>query len=152
MITVAGQEVATQRLEDGRLLIWADQAMVPGLGALPIRSVPGEPGAVESALQTHPSELETETLRLRVNGDGTLASLFDKEWDREILAGRGNQLWLFTDIPRQFDAWDIDASYGDEGIELCCDTPPQCVENGPLRGATGYYVSTNRSKLSRITV
>jgi alpha-mannosidase len=133
--TVADQEVATQRLEDGRLLIWADQAMVPGLGALPIRSVPGEPGAAQSALQMHPSELENETLRLQVNGDGTLASLFDKECGREILAGRGNQLWLFTDIPRQFDAWDIDASYVDEGIELCSDTPPQCVENGPLRGA-----------------
>jgi alpha-mannosidase len=135
VITVADQEVATQRLENGRLLIWAEQAMVPGLGALPIRSVPGEPGAVQSALQTHPSQLETETLRLRVNADGTMGSLFDKEWGREILAGRGNQLWLFTDIPRQFDAWDIDASYDDEGIELCCDAPPQCIENGPLRGA-----------------
>ena len=63
------------------------------------------------------------------------ASLFDKEYDREILADRGNQLWLFTDIPRQFDAWDIDASYDDEGLELCSDTPPECIETGPLRAA-----------------
>lgn len=135
VITVAEKEVATQRLEDGRLLIWSDEVMVPGLGALPIRFVPGEPSAVLPSLRARPSELETENLRLQVNGDGTFASLFDKDCGREILADRGNQLWLFTDIPRQFDAWDIDASYGDEGIELCCDTPPQCVETGPLCGA-----------------
>ena len=135
VITVAEKEVATQRLEDGRLLIWSDEVMVPGLGALPIRSVPGEPGEMQSSLQARATELETEKLRLKVNADGTFASLFDKECGREILAGRGNQLWLFTDIPRQFDGWDIDASYSDEGIELCCDTPPQCVETGPLRVA-----------------
>ena len=106
-------------------MVWADQVLVPGLGALPIRSVPGEPDTIQSAFQTDPTALETESLRLQVNYDCTLASLFDKECGREILAGRGNQLWLFTDIPRQFDAWDIDASYGDEGIELCSDTPPR---------------------------
>ena len=129
------KEVATQRLDDGRVLIWANEVLVPGLGALPLRSVPGEPAAIQSCVQVDPSALETDILRLEVNSDGTLASLFDKECGREVLAGRGNQLWLFTDIPRQFDAWDIDASYGDEGVEICCDTPPECVETGPLRGA-----------------
>jgi alpha-mannosidase len=134
-IRVAGKEAATQRLDDGRLLIWADEVLVPGLGALPFQLVPGELAAIQSTIQAHPTELETENLRIQVNRDGTLASLFDKEYGREILADRGNQLWLFTDIPRQFDAWDIDASYEDEGIELCCDMPPECIETGPLRGA-----------------
>jgi alpha-mannosidase len=131
----AEKEVVTQQLDNGRLLIWADDVMVPGLGALPVRSAPGEPGVLPSFVESHPASLETENLRLEVNGDGTLALLFDKESGREILADRGNQLWLYTDIPRQFDAWDIDAAYGDEGIELCCDTAPECIENGPLRGA-----------------
>jgi alpha-mannosidase len=135
VISVAEKEGATQRLDDGRLLIWVGDVLVPGLGALPIRLVPGEPAEMQSGLQAHPSELETDLLRLQVNSDGTLASLFDKEHGREILADRGNQLWLFTDIPRQFDAWDIDASYTDEGIELCCHTKPECIETGPLRGA-----------------
>ncbi len=135
VIHAAGKEVATQRLEDGRLLITADGLLVPGLGAIPLRWVSGESTVIQSGIQAHPAELETENLRLQINGDGTLASLFDKEYGREILAGRGNQLWLFTDIPRQFDAWDIDASYGDEGFELCSDTPPECIESGPLRGA-----------------
>jgi alpha-mannosidase len=135
VIAVDGREVATQRLADGRLLIWDDEVLVPGLGALPIRSLAGEPEAIQSPIQVRRSELENEYIRLQINGDGTLGSLFDKECGREILAGRANQLWLFTDIPRQFDAWDIDASYGDEGIELCCDTALECTETGPLRGA-----------------
>ena len=135
MICAFEKEVATQQLDDGRLLISADEVLVPALGALPIRSVPGEPSTIHSCVQASPSELETENLRLQVNRDGTLASLFDKECAREVLAGRGNQLWLFTDIPRQFDAWDIDATYADEGIELSCEMAPECIETGPLRGA-----------------
>ena len=135
LIGATEKEIATQQLDDGRVLIWVDEVMVPGLGALAIRSVPGVPGAVPSGVQSNPSLLETESLRLQVNADGTLASLFDKEFGREILAGRGNQLWLYTDVPRQFDAWDIDSTYGEEGIELCCDTSPECIETGPLRGA-----------------
>jgi alpha-mannosidase len=134
VIGAAEKEVVTQQLDNGRLLLWAEDVMVPGLGSLPIRSAPGEPGAFPSFVQSDPSSLETASFRLEVNGDGTLASLFDKETGREILADRGNQLWLYTDIPRQFDAWDIDATYGDEGIELCSDTAPECIENGPLRG------------------
>ena len=136
MIVTAGEKkAATQRLDGGRLLISVEEVLVPGLGALPIRSVPVKPGAIRSSIQAHSSELENENLRLQVNRDGTLASIFDKECGREILAGRGNQLWVFTDIPRQFDAWDIDSSYCDEGTELCCDTAPDCIETGPLRGA-----------------
>jgi alpha-mannosidase len=135
LIAGVEKEIVTQQLDNGRLLIWSDEVMVPGLGALTIRSAPGEPGAFPSFVRSYPSSLENEKLRLEVNGDGTLASLFDKESCREILADRGNQLWLYTDIPRQFDAWDIDAAYEDEGIELCCDTAPECIESGPLRGA-----------------
>jgi alpha-mannosidase len=135
VIRVADKEVAIQRLDDRRLLISADGLLVPGLGAIPFRLVPGDSTPIQPGIQADPTELETEHLRLRVNGDGTLASLFDKECGREILADRANQLWLFTDIPRQFDAWDIDASYADEGLELCSDTPPECIETGPLRGA-----------------
>jgi alpha-mannosidase len=135
LIAGAEKEVVSQQLDNGGLLIWADEVMVPGLGALPLRSAPGEPGAFPSFVRSHPSSLETEKLRLEVKDDGTLTSLFDKESGREILADRGNQLWLYTDIPRQFDAWDIDATYADEGVELRCDTAPECIESGPLRGA-----------------
>lgn len=42
---------------------------------------------------------------------------------------------MFTDVPRQFDAWDIDASFADEGTELLAGNAPELVEKGPLRAA-----------------
>jgi alpha-mannosidase len=91
--------------------------------------------AVSSPVRASAGEMENEYLRIRLRADGTLDSIYDKECKREILAGRGNQLWVFTDIPRQFDAWDIDASYNGEGEELLAGSAPELVENGPLRAA-----------------
>ena len=34
-----------------------------------------------------------------------------KRAGREVLDGRGNQLWAYVDKPREWDAWDVDAAY-----------------------------------------
>ncbi|MBV8587937.1 MAG: alpha-mannosidase, partial [Verrucomicrobia bacterium] len=85
-------------------------------------------------------------LRVALNQDGSLASVYDKDHQREILADRGNQLWVYTDVPRQFDAWDIDASYFREGAELLASEPPQLIESGAactaIRVARKFQSST----------
>jgi alpha-mannosidase len=102
---------------------------------LSFRWIRGEPVAVAAPVRVDSREIENENLRVQVNDDGSFASIYDKINRREVLADRGNQLWLFTDIPRQFDAWDIDFSYGDEGRELVAEHPPEIIEHGPLRAA-----------------
>ncbi|HXM26989.1 MAG TPA: glycoside hydrolase family 38 C-terminal domain-containing protein [Chthoniobacterales bacterium] len=134
-ISANGRELVTQRLEDNRMLVAAADLIVPALSAVPLRSMPGEPAAILSPIRVSRREIENENLRLRVDGDGSLASVYDKIYGREILADRGNQIWLFTDIPRQFDAWDIDVSYPDEGLEVVAEREPEIVEQGPLRAA-----------------
>lgn len=133
--SIDGRELATQRLEGNRFLVAAPDVVVPALGAAALRSMPGEIAATFSTLRVDRREIENENLRIRLNGDGTLASIYDRVCGREILAGRGNQLWLFTDIPRQFDAWDVDVSYADEGAEFLAQGEPEVIERGPLRGA-----------------
>jgi alpha-mannosidase len=141
-----GRQVSSQRVAGDRLLIASDNINVPALGALPIRlrrerqtnsgdSYREEAVAPGWFVRVGEQELENYGLRVRFNTDGTLRSIYDRNVRREILSDRGNQLWLFTDIPRQFDAWDIDASYVDEGVELLAIGPPEIVEEGPLRGA-----------------
>ena len=39
-------------------------------------------------------------MRVALAPDGTLASVWDKRAAREVLAGRGNQLWAYVDKPR----------------------------------------------------
>jgi alpha-mannosidase len=135
ILTRNGRKALAQRLDENRILVVADDIIVPALGAVPINIIEDANSAVSSTVRATSGEIENEHLRIQLREDGTLASIYDKECGREVLAGRGNQLWLFTDIPRQFDAWDIDASYSEEGMELLAANAPELVENGPLRAA-----------------
>ncbi len=130
-----GRPIPTQRLERNRILVVADNIIVPALGAVPLSRTEGVAEAKFSPVRASPGQMENEYLRVQLGENGTLVSIYDQECAREVLAGRGNQLWLFTDIPRQFDAWDMDASYTEEGTELLADSPAELVEQGPLRTA-----------------
>lgn len=56
--------------------------------------------------------LENEYLRVTVNpSTGDLDSIFDKQHQREVLAGAGNQLQAFHDRGQYWDAWNIDPNY-----------------------------------------
>jgi alpha-mannosidase len=149
--SVDGHPLLAQRLEGGSLLLANYDLTVPALGAVELRSDAGvssstaqdqSSGSLNSSsshvtpfinVQSH--QIENQGLSIRLGSDGTLESVFDRTFGREILSDRGNQLWLFTDVPRQFDAWDIDATYTDEGTELLAVATPELIESGPIRGA-----------------
>ena len=133
--TCGQRETQIQQIDQNRVLVMTEDMIVPALGAVPLRVAHEAGRPVFSPVLANPDSLENEFLRVRVSEDGTLASIFDKDFRREAFADRGNQLWLYTDIPRQFDAWDLDASYSDEGIELFAGAAPEVIENGPLRAA-----------------
>jgi alpha-mannosidase len=132
--TVNGSEVPYQKTGKGKILVVSAAVSVPPLGFVPLVVELRVPSELPPGVRCTPSELENDLIKVSVNPDGSLNSIYDKGAGREALSGRGNQLWVFTDIPRQFDAWDIDASYTQEGFELTASQPHQLVESGPLRG------------------
>ena len=97
---------------------------VPGLGYLSL-SLPAE-GGTDTPLPT-PDDLvlENEHLRVQIAEDGTIASILFKPSNREMLSGRGNQLWAYVDMAREWDAWEVDASYAQEGQELLAESRPE---------------------------
>lgn len=119
----AGEAVQTEAA--GEALQLTSELTVPSLGYVTLSAAPktaaGEPPVPASDDLT----LENERLRVVVAEDGTLASMFDKRLKREMLAGRGNQVWLYTDLAREWDAWEIDASYPQEGTELLASARPE---------------------------
>jgi alpha-mannosidase len=126
----------TQQLSNGGLLLANFGARVPAMSSRSSDYKESNGGGVDPELLAIGShQIENQDLKITLNVDGTLQSIYDKTFGREVLAGRGNQLWLFTDVPRQFDAWDIDASYSDEGTELVTTGEPEVVEQGPIRAA-----------------
>jgi alpha-mannosidase len=139
----------------GRLTGHGEGVLVvnPDLSARPLRmtaggeplTAPGEVKGLEVAVvrPAQPDEpasasgrtLENGLVRVAVAADGTLASVYDKRAGREVLADRGNQLWAYVDKPRAWDAWDIDATYAQDGDELEPASDIAVVEDGPHRAA-----------------
>jgi alpha-mannosidase len=62
--------------------------------------------------------LENDLLRIRWERNGLLTSIWDKQVDREVLAGEGNLLQLHDDYPLDWDAWDIDLPYRETVLDI----------------------------------
>jgi alpha-mannosidase len=102
------------------------------VGGLEVRvASPGSPADPVSAAGR---VLENDLVRVELAPDGTLASVRDKRLGREVLDGRGNQLWAYVDKPRQWDAWDLEATYAEDGEEIPAASI-DVVEDGPHRAA-----------------
>ena len=145
-----GERIAGGGGEDALLVVNPDlsprplRAEVPGAGGGVVSSahvIAGLEAAVvreappAGALSVSPEQLENDLLRVTLAPDGTLTSVWDKRAAREVLADRGNQVWAYVDKPRQWDAWDVDAGYAEEGTELLAAGPPEVIETGPHRAA-----------------
>ena len=64
--------------------------------------------------------LDNGLVRVELDDDGLLTSVRDLAADREVLApgARGNLLQLHTDLPNDWDAWDIDQHYRRQYTDL----------------------------------
>ena len=129
-----GTEVSYQD-QGGEILVEAEEVSVPGLGYLALAVASGSPAKISSELKASANTLENRFLRVKVAPDGTLESVYDKQAGREVLTGRGNQLWAYTDIPREWEAWEVDAAYTKDGQEVTASKPPRVLERGPLRAS-----------------
>jgi alpha-mannosidase len=124
---------ASWQADGDRILVSAD-VQVPGLGYLALRAVAGAPAA-KGGLIVRNDLLENDRFRIQIGTDGTLTSIFDKRASREVLSDRANQIWAYPDVPRNYDAWDIDPDYAAEGREIVAAAPPAVVVSGPVYGA-----------------
>ncbi len=72
-----------------------------------------EPVAEDPAVKVQNLTAENEYYVLTLNEQGGIASLYDKKAEREVfLPGQcGNVFELYEDYPRQYDAWELDATY-----------------------------------------
>lgn len=92
------------------------------------------------------TRLENDVLVVEIGADGTLHRVFDKRANRETLSDRGNQLWAYMDRPRSWDAWDIDETYTNAGLEITDVDSIEIVEEGPLRAAVRVTRSWRSSR------
>lgn len=80
--------------------------------------------------------LENRHLRVQIQKDGTLSSILDLDHQREVLAGPSNRLVVFPDLPRDWEAWDVDGRIDlPENGQTLTAAEVQVLEEGPLRAA-----------------
>lgn len=93
------------------------------------------PSRVDDAVMVTTEVLENRFIRVEFSSNGTIARLFDKIAQRDVLSGPGNQLWAYRDQPRFFDAWDLEEDYERVGEQAFAAEPITVLESGPERAA-----------------
>lgn len=125
---IAGQDVTDLDGAEWTLIPLAGWVPSCGYALTPIGDIgPGETLVAEDRL------LENRFFRLRFDEHDEIASVYDRQAEREVLAGPGNALVAFEDRPLYWDAWDVDVFYQDKPYPLRGVAEARVVERGPLR-------------------
>ena len=118
---------------------WADD--VPALGWTVV-----QPAAPVCSVRVEPRALENDFVRLELDEQGCITSLYDKRAERElVLPGqRLNELQAFEDFPREYDAWEITDYYKQKMWVMDGVTAIEPVDRGARRGLkiTRTYLSS----------
>jgi alpha-mannosidase len=140
LLSLDGEPLLSQIVEEqpGEKVLLVE-ATVPSYGYTSLSSA-GSPASGEkarSSLVAHRSSLESDELRLELDDDGEIASLYDKRAGREVIAARatGNQLVAYEDRPLNWDAWDVDIFYEEKPYPLREILDWRVIEQGPVRAA-----------------
>lgn len=141
-----GARGAVQILDDGSLGFLADTPSC-GYAVYDLTELPSLP--VDGAVAAGDGWVANDVLRVEWDADGLLTSIVDLRAGREVLARgqRGNVFQLYDDYPAAFDAWDIDANYGDRGRDVVEIDDVTITESGPLRASVRFTRSFGDSRL-----
>ena len=127
-----GRAIKVQRLFNGEGLVYSPDIEVPPVGYLVLYSSNKDRG--DNKLTITSALLENEKVKVKIGEDGTIISFLDKLTNREIFSDRGNQIWAYSDRPRDWDAWDVSPDYERYGEEVKDVEYISVLEKGPSRG------------------
>ena len=95
--------------------------------------------------------LENERLRVTLDQNGHITSLFDKDAKREVFAPGtlNNLLTVFEDIPHRESAWNTDLEYMNHFWELTEAQSVEVIESSPVRAAVRVVRAFNLSTITQ---
>lgn len=125
-----GTPVPAARTEEGVKAL----VDLPSCGAVSLRPGTGVPPEAAPAATVRKTEagfvLENGQVRALVDGRGEVVSFVLKESGREFAAAPMNRFHLYKDVPRRFDAWDIDSNYRQQEVEGAFDVTIEAAGQG----------------------
>src|SRR5438876_380202 len=131
-VTGPGGNEAPAQISGGKILFLAQ---VPPTAYAVYDVQPGEASGT-STLKVSNDSLENQYYRVRLNGDGDVASIFDKTIGKELLSAPA-RLAISYDNPQQWPAWNMDWDQERTPPKAYVSGPPKIrvAENGPARVA-----------------
>lgn len=144
-----GKEVLFETINENgksRLLFLAQN--VPAVGYKIYKLEKGENKASINVIASENS-LENEYLSVKLDGDGNILSVFDKENGREVLSGVGNLLTISHDKPIHESAWNLENDYKMKMTELKAAKSVRVLESSPLRGVIETVRKYNQSTITQ---
>ena len=126
----AGNLYPVQQTESGAV---AYLRGLPSKGSLTL--APAEAEAVSPFHRADDYHLETPFYSITLDRTGAFASIYDKEFGRELVkAGQAaNRLRLYEDKPIYFDNWDVDMYYTEKSWPVDDLVSMKWTEDGPVR-------------------
>ncbi len=93
--------------------------------------------------------LENELIRATFNATGELVSFWDRESESEWMASPGNAFLMYKDVPRAWDAWDLDSNYVNLPVALDQGSTMEVAAAGPLIASLRVTRQLNNSSMSQ---
>ena len=137
-----GKETPAQ-ITNGKVLFVAS---VPSVGFAVYDVEPATAGSFEE-LKVTESSLENDRYQLKIDSNGDVSSIFDKQTKRELLSAP-IRLVISTDNPRQWPAWNMDFEDEQRAPRAVVGGTAKIkvVEKGPVRVAIEVERETEDSK------
>lgn len=130
VVDASGSTVPHQITHDGRI---GFEATVPALGSVTYAIRDGVAPDAPAPLSATDDQLESDRFRVQFDAAGRMASLWDKEKNREWLSGPANVFQTFDDRPNQWEAWDVNDWYAEKPLDLFSLQSSEIIESGPVR-------------------
>jgi len=141
-----GSEVPSQIVGASKLMFLAK---APSVGYAVYDIQPGA-SPTRKTLKVTTRSLENHRYRIKVNADGDVASIFDKQINRELLTAP-IRLAIKNDMPSQWPAWNMDWADQQKPPRSYVSGKAQVrvVEDGPVRVAVEVVRETEGSKFQQ---
>ena len=142
MIPMAGK--CRRSLKDGKVLF---VAKAPSVGYAIYSVQPVDTSNQHSTLKATNSSIENARYLVRVNGQGDVSSIYDKDLKKELLAAP-IRLAISNDVPKVYPAWNMEFEQEQAAPRSYVGGPCtiRIKENGPVRVSLEVSRETEGSK------
>lgn len=144
VVTDSNGHTVPAQISDGKVIF---AAKLPSVGFAVYSVQPAHGATAESDLHVSKHELENRYYRVRIDDNGDISSIFDKQIGRELLASP-MRLAISYDNPEEWPAWNMDWDQEQAPPKAYVSGPAsiRVVENGPARVALQISRETDGSK------